>query len=137
LHCFHIIIVLSFIRNAIGTQQTPPNQVLIGLALFLTFFIMTPIITEINDNALQPYLNEEMEQSEALETGLKPLREFMFKQTNEKDLKLFLDIAEIYKVNDLKDIPTTVLIPAFIISELRIAFIIGFVIYIPFIIICH
>lgn len=130
-----IIIVLSFIRNAIGTQQTPPNQVLIGLALFLTFFIMSPIISEINDTALQPYLNEEMEQGDAIEIGLRPLREFMFRQTREKDLALFIDIAQIGGVEKLDDIPTSALIPAFIISELKTAFQVGFVLFIPFLVI--
>lgn len=131
-----IIIVLSFLRNAIATQQTPPTQVLIGLALFLTFFIMSPIITEMNQNALQPYLNEEISQTEAIENAMEPLREFMFRQTREKDLALFLEVGDADLAGDaqLHDIPTTLLIPAFIISELKTAFQMGFVLFIPFIV---
>lgn len=131
-----IIIVLSFLRNAIATQQTPPTQVLIGLALFLTFFIMSPVASEINQNALQPYLNEEITQSQAIEETLNPLREFMFKQTREKDLALFMEASgtEISDDIQLSDISTTSLIPAFIISELKTAFQMGFVLFIPFII---
>lgn len=132
-----ILIVLHFVRAALGTQSTPPNQILIGLALFLTFFIMSPVFNEINTTALQPFTNGEITQQEAFDRGIKPIRGFMYRQTNRKDLKLFLGIAEI-PVNQLEteeDIPTTVLIPAFILSELRAAFIIGFVIYLPFIVI--
>lgn len=130
-----ILIVLHFVRSALGTQTTPPNQILIGLSLFLTFFIMSPVFTQINDTAIKPYSDGKITQEVAIDKATEPLRTFMFEQTNEKDLKLFLNIAEIYEVDDLEDIPTTVLIPSFIISELRIAFIIGFVIYIPFLII--
>jgi flagellar biosynthesis protein FliP len=130
-----IIIVLSFIRNALGTQQTPPNQVLIGLALFLTFFIMAPVGSQINKEALQPYVRGEIVQQEAFERGIEPIREFMFKQTKEKDLALFLKIAKIENVKKLEDIPTRVLIPSFIISELKTAFQIGFIIFIPFLVI--
>ncbi len=130
-----IIIVLSFLRNAIATQQTPPTQIIIGLALFLTFFVMAPIASEINQNAIQPYLAEELTQSEALELGMKPLREFMFRQTREKDLALFIEISNAEVPNELEDISTTNLIPAFIISELKTAFQIGFVLFIPFIVI--
>lgn len=131
-----ILVVLHFIRSALGTQQTPPNQILIGLALFLTLFIMSPILQEINTKALQPYSNGELTQKEAIDKGLKPLRTFMFNQVNDKDLRLFLDITQTAPVTNIEeDVPTTVLIPAFIISELRAAFIIGFMIYIPFIII--
>lgn len=130
-----ILIVLHFVRSALATQTTPPNQILIGLALFLTFFIMSPVFTEVNNVAVKPLSKGEITQEVAFEKGIEPIRTFMFEQTNEKDLKLFLNIAEIYEVNDLVDIPTTVLIPAFIISELKIAFIIGFIIYIPFIVI--
>lgn len=131
-----IAIVLSFLRNAIATQQTPSNQVLIGLALFLTFFIMSPIASEINQNALQPYLNEEISQSQAIEEAMNPLREFMFRQTREKDLGLFLEASGTEIPNDAKlaDIPTTALIPAFIISELKTAFQMGFILFIPFIV---
>ncbi|MTI48004.1 flagellar type III secretion system pore protein FliP [Sporosalibacterium faouarense] len=130
-----IIIVLSFIRNAVGTQQTPPNQVLIGLALFLTFFIMAPVATEINDNAIQPYLNEEIGQDVAIERGIEPLRNFMLKQTEGKDLSLFMDIAQIDEVENTDDIPTKALVPAFVIGELRKAFKMGFILFIPFLVI--
>ncbi len=130
-----ILIVLHFVRSALGTQTTPPNQVLIGLALFLTFFIMSPVFTQINDNAVKPLSSGEITQEEAFTAGLAPLREFMLGQVKPKDLKLFMDIAEIGTVETYDEIPITVIIPAFIISELRIAFIIGFVIYIPFIVI--
>lgn len=130
-----IIVVLHFVRSALATQQTPPNQVLIGLALFLTLFIMAPVMQEVNAEALQPYSAGEITQREAIDNGLRPIRGFMLEQVNDKDLRLFMDIAEIESVNDYNDIPTNVLIPAFIISELRAAFIIGFLIYIPFIVI--
>ncbi|SHH99383.1 flagellar type III secretion system pore protein FliP [Sporanaerobacter acetigenes] len=130
-----IIIVLSFIRNALGLQQTPPNQVLIGLALFLTFFIMAPIGSQINDNAIQPFLKEEINQEVAYKRAMEPVREFMFKQTRDKDLALFMNVAKMDNVKDLKEIPDRVIIPAFIISELKTAFEIGFVIYIPFLVI--
>lgn len=130
-----IIIVLSFIRNALGLQQTPPTQVLIGLALFLTFFIMAPIGTQINNEALQPFLKEEINQELAFEKAMMPIREFMFKQTRHKDLSLFLNMKKIEGVSNLEEIPSYVLIPAFIISELKTAFQIGFVIYIPFLVI--
>lgn len=129
-----IIIVLSFLRNALATQQTPPTQVLIGLALFLTFFLMAPIATEINQNAIQPYMAEEISDTEALEAAMKPLREFMFRQTREKDLALFIEIANDEVPETLNDIPTTTLIPAFILSELKTAFQMGFILFIPFIV---
>ncbi|CRZ34550.1 flagellar biosynthetic protein FliP [Herbinix hemicellulosilytica] len=130
-----IIIVLHFVRSALGTQTTPPNQVLIGLALFLTFFIMSPVFTQVNENAIQPLSREEISQEEAFKAGVAPLRTFMLEQTNVKDLRLFMDIVKIDTVETVDDIPLTVIIPSFIISELRKAFIIGFLIYIPFIII--
>lgn len=130
-----IIIVLSFIRNAIATQQTPPTQVLIGLALFLTFFVMSPVAANINENALQPYLNEEISQEVALTTAMEPVREFMFRQTREQDLALFIEVGNINVGSSLDDVPTTVLIPAFVISELKTAFQIGFILFIPFLII--
>lgn len=140
LTCFtRIIVVLHFVRSALSTQTTPPNQVLIGLALFLTFFIMSPVFAKINTDAIQPMSNGEITTEEAFEKGLQPIREFMFEETRTKDLSLFADIAGINTednpIESTDDIPTSVLIPAFIISELRIAFIIGFIIYIPFIII--
>lgn len=130
-----IIIVMHFVRTALGTQTAPPNQVLIGLSLFLTFFIMNPVITEINTNAVKPFEAGEITQEEFFETAAQPLREFMYGQTQTKDVKLFLDIAGIENVDSLDDIPTNVLVPGFIISELRTAFIIGFLLYIPFIVI--
>ncbi len=130
-----IIVVLHFVRSALSTQQSPPNQVLVGLALFLTFFIMSPVISQVNDDALKPYSAGELSQNEAIEIGLEPIRDFMLEQVNDKDLSLFLDIAKIDSIETYDDIPTSVLIPAFIISELRAAFIIGFLIYIPFIVI--
>lgn len=130
-----IIVVLSFLRNALATQQMPPNQVLVGLALFLTLFIMTPVWTDINQNALQPYINEELGQEEAFNNAVKPLREFMLKQTREKDLALFVSFSKLPQPNGVEEIPTTTIIPAFAISELKTAFWIGFVLYIPFIVI--
>lgn len=130
-----VVIVLSFIRNALGTQQMPPNQVLIGIALFITLFVMSPAVKEINQEAIQPYLHEEITQEEAFHNAEKPLREFMLKQTKKKDLTLFVNLAKIEKPASYEDIPLTVLIPAFIVSELRIAFQIGFLIYIPFLLI--
>lgn len=129
-----IVIVLHFVRAAIGTQTVPPNQILVGLALFLTLFIMAPIFTQINETAIQPLDRGEITQEEALEIGMEPLREFMFSQTQTKDINLFCDIqGTTYETRD--DITTGTLIPAFILSELRTAFIIGFLIYIPFIVI--
>ncbi len=129
-----IIVVLHFLRTALGTQTTPPNQVLIGLALFLTFMIMSPVFTQINENAIKPLDAGTITQEEALTAAIDPLREFMYQHTERKDVDLFCDIANVtYETND--DIPTTVLIPSFIVSELRSAFIIGFFIYIPFIVI--
>lgn len=133
-----ILIVLHFIRTALGTQTTPPNQILTGLALFLTLFIMAPVFTQINNNAIKPLSAGEITQKEAYTKGVAPIRTFMLDQLNhggKKDLKLFIDIAGIKEVKDTNDIPITVIIPAFITSELKKAFIIGFLIYIPFIII--
>lgn len=133
-----IIIVLHFVRNALGTQTAPPNQVLIGLALFLTLFIMFPVFSRINEEAIKPLDAGEITQEEAFNIGLLPLREFMYGETQEDDLALFCDIAGIEFPEDeaaLDEVPITVLIPSFIISELRTAFIIGFLIYIPFIVI--
>jgi flagellar biosynthetic protein FliP len=135
--CFtRIIIVLHFVRSALGTQTTPPNQVLIGLALFITIFIMSPVITKVNNDAIKPLTAGEITQEEAWNAGISPIRNFMLEQMDDaKDLKLFLDIAGISEVKTPEDIPISVVIPAFIISELRKAFIIGFLIYIPFIVI--
>ncbi|MBN2072696.1 MAG: flagellar type III secretion system pore protein FliP [Actinobacteria bacterium] len=130
-----VVIVLSFIRNALGTQQMPPNQVLVGIALFITLFVMSPAVKEINEEAIQPYLHEEITQEEAFTNAEKPLREFMMKQVRIKDLTLFVNLAKIEKPKSYQEIPLTILIPAFIVSELRIAFQIGFLIYIPFLLI--
>lgn len=131
-----VIVVLGFLRQAMATQQSPPNQVLIGLALFLTLFIMAPTYKEVNDTAIQPYIRGEFDtQAEALTAALKPVRLFMFKQVNPRDLALFMEIARLGRPDTPDDVPTHVLIPGFILSELRIAFQIGFIIYIPFLII--
>jgi flagellar biosynthetic protein FliP len=129
-----IVIVLSFLRNALGLQQMPPNQVLIGLALFLTLFIMAPIGQDINNNAIKPYTEGKITQEEAYQNAIKPLKSFMLKQTRQNDLNLFVSLAKI-NVSNVEDLPMRVVIPAFIISELKTAFEIGFIIYIPFLII--
>lgn len=135
--CFtRIIVVFGFLRQALATQQTPPNQVLIGMALILTFFVMLPTYVEVNERAIQPYIAGEIEDTmEAIETGLEPIRNFMFRQTRPQDIKLFLDIGGYDRPETPDDVPTHVLVPAFIISELSTAFMIGFIIYIPFLII--
>lgn len=130
-----IIVVLSFLRSAMGTQQMPPNQILVGLALFITFFTMSPYFEQVNANALQPFLAGSLSQEAAMTEGLKPMREFMFKQTRENDLALFVNLSEGPRPETQEDVPTTVLIPAFIISELKTAFQFGFLLYIPFIVI--
>ncbi|XFO66167.1 Flagellar biosynthetic protein FliP [Sporomusa silvacetica DSM 10669] len=130
-----IIVVLSFLRSALSTQQMPPNQVLVGLSLFLTFYTMSPYFDQVNQNALQPMLAGTMDQQTAMTEAVKPMREFMFKQTRENDLALFVNLSEMPRPNGPEDVPTTVLIPSFIISELKTAFQIGFLIYIPFIVI--
>lgn len=130
-----VIIVLHFTRAALSTNTAPPNQVLIGLALFLTFFIMGPTISEINETAYTPYLNGELTQDEAIEIGMQPLREFMYAQTQTKDVQMFMEISQTTWDGELESIPNSVLIPSFIVSELRTAFIIGFLIYIPFLVI--
>jgi flagellar biosynthetic protein FliP len=130
-----IIIVLSLLRQAMGTAQTPPNQVLIGIALFLTLFIMNPILQTIYDDALEPVQNEEISFSEGLDRARVPLQQFMLGQTREKDMVLFMEMSDTDPVEDVADLPLSVLVPAFITSELKTAFTIGFLIYIPFIII--
>ncbi len=130
-----IVIVLSFLRQAMGTQQVPPNQMMIGLALFLTFFIMAPAFKQINENAFQPYSENKIGQEEALTRAMKPLRAFMLRQTREKDLGLFISLAKEKKPRTVEDIPTYVVVPSFVISELRTAFQIGFMIYIPFLVV--
>jgi flagellar biosynthetic protein FliP len=118
-----------------GTQQMPPSQVLIGLSLFLTFFIMMPVFTQMNTTAIQPYLAEKITAEEALQESVKPLRKFMFSQTREKDLALFLSMADKPKPQNKEEVSTAILIPAFMISELKTAFQIGFVLFLPFLII--
>jgi len=130
-----IVIVLSLLRRALGTNTLPSNQIVIGLALFLTIFIMAPVWQKINADALQPYLDKKISNQQAFDSALVPLREFMFKQTREKDLALFVDIAKLKRPENTDDIPTTVLIPSFIISEIKTAFEIGLLLYVPFLII--
>jgi len=130
-----LIVVFSFLRHALGTQQMPPNQLLIGLALFLTFFIMTPVWQEVNQKALIPYKEKKISQAQALEEALKPVRQFMLKQTREKDLALFVQMAKMPRPKNSNDIPTTVLLSAYMISELKTAFQIGCILYIPFLIV--
>jgi flagellar biosynthetic protein FliP len=129
-----IVVVMSILRQALGLQQTPSNQVINGIALFLTFFIMTPVFDKINETALQPYLNEDIPIAQALDLGKKPMMEFMLSQTRLKDLETFLEIADV-QVDSPEEVPITVLIPAFVTSELKTAFQIGFMIFIPFLII--
>lgn len=130
-----IVVVLSFVRSALATNQMPPNQVLIGLALFLTFFIMAPTWQAVNENALQPYLAQEIGQQEAIERALEPLREFMFRHTRERDLALFMEMSGAGQPYDPNDVPTSALVPAFIISELKSAFQMGFILFVPFLVI--
>ena len=130
-----LVIVLSFVRHALGTQAMPPNQVLVGLSMFLTFFIMSPVLSKINDNALQPFLQKKITQTEALKRLEQPVRSWMLKQTKEAELSLLLTIGKMKKPKSIGDVPTYLLIPAFILSELKTAFLIGFLIYVPFLII--
>lgn len=135
--CFtRIVVVFSFLKGALGAQQSIPNQVLIGLALFLTIFIMQPVYTTINDNAFKPFMENTITQEEAFEVGSKPLREFMLKETRQKDLELFIETSKINKEEVTKDnVPLYVVVPAFAISELKTAFEIGFLLFLPFLII--
>jgi flagellar biosynthetic protein FliP len=130
-----IVVVLSFLRQALSTQNMPPNQLIIGLSLFLTFFVMAPVWQEINEISITPYMEEKIDQATAISRAEAPMREFMFKQAREKDLMLFLELARVKQVKARKDVPTWVLIPAFMVSELKTAFIIGFMLYLPFLII--
>lgn len=130
-----IIIVLSFTRTALGTQQTPPNMVLIGIALFLTLFIMSPVMDEINEQAYVPYKNEQITQEEALDRASKPLRNFMLRQTETDSLNMYLDFAKEEMPENIDDLPMRVVIPAFMTSELKRGFIIGFLLFIPFLLI--
>ncbi|WP_305764112.1 MULTISPECIES: flagellar type III secretion system pore protein FliP [Acutalibacteraceae] len=134
--CFtRIVIVLSFLRNALGLQQTPPNQVVIGISLFLTLFIMSPVVTKINTDAYQPYKEEKITQEEFLQKASVPLKEFMLKNTKKEDLNLFVNLAKQDSKTPAEQMPITLVIPAFMTSELKRAFIIGFLLYIPFMII--
>jgi len=130
-----IIIVLSFVRTALATQQMPPNQVLVGLALFLTFFIMAPTFQQVNDNALTPLFAEEISLDEAYEEASRPLKQFMSKHTRQKDLELFLRYNKAERPQAIEDIPLTMLVPAFALSEIKTAFQMGFMIFIPFLVI--
>jgi flagellar biosynthetic protein FliP len=130
-----IAIVLSLLRQAIGSNQLPPNQIIIGLSLFLTFFIMTPVWQAVHQHALQPYLADEITGQEALTKAIEPVRKFMMHQTREKDLAMLVDVAKLDRPRNKDDVPIQVLIPAFIMSELKTAFQIGFMLYVPFLII--
>ncbi|MFE1244494.1 flagellar type III secretion system pore protein FliP [Fictibacillus sp. NPDC058756] len=130
-----IIIVLSFVRTSLATQQMPPNQVLIGIALFLTFFIMAPVMHDVNKEAIQPLVKGEITQKEAFDKGSLPIKKFMAKHTRQKDLMLFLEYSGAKKPESIQDIPLTTLVPAFAISELKTAFQMGFMIFVPFLII--
>ena len=130
-----IVVVLGFLRNALSTQNVPPNQVVVALSLFLTFYIMAPYWSEANENGIQPYLAGRITQEEALKNTVAPLREFMFKQTRESDLALFVNLSQAERPNSPEDVSTFTLIPAYVISELKTAFQIGFMVYIPFIVI--
>ena len=129
-----IVVVLSFLRNAMGTQQAPSNQIVIGLSLFITFFIMAPVWEQVNTQALQPFKAQTISQEQALERGVAPIRKFMLSQVREKDLALFISLSKQTRPLNANDVPTLTVVPAFIISELRTAFQIGFLIYIPFLV---
>ena len=134
--CFtRIAIVLSLLRQAIGSNQLPPNQIIIGLSLFLSFFIMAPVWQDVNQNAVQPYLQNQITSAQAFENAVNPVRKFMIKHTREKDLALLVDVAHMPRPKNIDEVPTHVLIPSFIISELKTAFQIGFMLYVPFLII--
>ena len=130
-----IVIVLSFLRQSLGAQQMPPNQVIVGLSLFLSMFVMQPTWTKIQETALQPYLDEKIDQKTAFANAEAPMREFMFAQTREKDLELFLSLSKTEKPKTREEVPTHVLIPSFIVSELNTAFQMGFMLYLPFLVI--
>jgi len=130
-----IIIVFSILRQAMGLQQSPSNQILVGLALFLTMFIMTPVFNAVNENALQPYINEEISSREAITRTAEPFHKFMLAQTRESDLNLFMEIADNTEIATPEEVPFTILVPAFVTSELKTAFQIGFILFIPFLVI--
>lgn len=134
--CFtRIVIVLGFVRQAMGTQNMPPTQVILGLSLFLSFFVMSPTLNTINEQALQPYMNEQIDQATALQNAVAPMRDFMFSQVREEELTLLTEITMKNEPTDIQDVPTMTLIPAFMLSELKRAFQMGFMIYIPFLVI--
>ncbi|MGH1441687.1 MAG: flagellar type III secretion system pore protein FliP [Cellvibrionaceae bacterium] len=130
-----IIIVFAILRQALGLQQSPSNQILIGMTLFLTMFIMAPVFEQVNKTALQPYINEQISSKQAIDLTIKPFHQFMMSQTRESDLKLFIDIADAGVMQSAEDVPMSVLIPSFITSELKTAFQIGFILFIPFLVI--
>ena len=130
-----LVIVFHFLRSALATQSVPSNQILVGLSLFITFFIMRPVFNNINEDALQPYIHEEIEQTEALERAGKPIKAFLLKQTREKDLQLFIDLSGSEKPISVNDLPLSTVIPSFIISEFKTAFQIGFLLYLPMLVI--
>ncbi len=133
--CFtRVVVVLSFLRNAIGSQSTPPNQILMGMALFITLFVMTPVYTQVMDQAVTPFLNQEITQQEAISLGEIPIKTFMLKQTREKDLALFMRAGNLENITDPMELSLLVVIPAFTISELRLAFSIGFILFLPFLV---
>jgi flagellar biosynthetic protein FliP len=127
-------VVLSFLRQAIGTQQMPPNQLVVGLALFLSFFVMSPTLKTINTNAIEPYMDNKLSQMDALTRAEGPIRSFMFKQVREKDIETMMGLAKLNKPKNREDVPTYVLIPSFIVSELKTAFQMGFMLYLPFLV---
>lgn len=134
--CFtRVVVVLSFIRPALGTQQTPPNQLIVGLALFITLFVMSPILSDLNENALKPYLDDKISQDEAFDEASGTMKEFMSKYTRQEDLQLFLKYGNYEQPESLDDVPLLALVPAYAISELKTAFQIGFMIFLPFLII--
>lgn len=130
-----IVIVLGFTRSALGTNGIPPNQVVIGLALFLTFFVMAPTFSKANHDAIQPLMKGTITQEQAFDRGIEPFRQFMLKQVREKDLGLFVKLSGKEKPKDMNELPTTTIVPAFVLSELRSAFLIGFIIFLPFLVI--
>jgi len=130
-----IVVVLNFVKKALGTPEAPPNQMVMGLSLFLTFFVMAPTFNRINDEAIQPYMKKEIDYKVGMDRAIKPLREFMLRQTGEKELALFIRATKQSNPRTVEDLSMTVVIPAFILSELKTAFIIGFLIYIPFLVI--
>jgi flagellar biosynthetic protein FliP len=130
-----IIVVLSLVRSAIGIPQLPPNQVLIGLALFLSLFVMSPVLARVNNNAIQPYLSGQITQEQAIDNAVRPIRTFMLAQTNEEELAMFLDLAKRPRPANADEVPLDVLLPAFMISELKTAFTMGFLLFLPFIVI--